>query len=708
MSIFSRAITQLRAATKNFTVGATMSAQSRRLSKDSIIINKVNVRPIYRKSADIQLWRNAIQQAENIYQQRHSLYDLYHDLFSDGFLARTVKKRIEAITNQEIRFKNKGKENEDIEKIIRSTAFTELLEEIINAKIFGHSLLELSWALPNGSDISITTLIPRRHVKPRFGIVTKEYWDLGGTSYIDNPNVVEVGKQEDLGELMAAAQYVIYKRGAFGDWAEYAEIFGTPFRWATYHNEQSRTMLEEALEKAGSAGYVVAPEDAKLQFLSNSGHTGNDTYKSLKDACNEEIAITILGNTMTTTEAKHSGFAQSYTHAATQEEVHLADRKFVLSILNEKLTPYLTRLGYKTKNGLFSFDDEDKTPLISRVDIDLKVATQVPVGDGYWYEKYGIPKPTPEEVQTINDRRDVAAQRLTTETNNNTDPKKPEKKKTKLKTRLANLNNFSQLALKSDCCHTTLSDNDLFDVAFKKIPDNIQGEFITAIWDEIDLEIHKKALWSEIFNRLKNQAEAGYGERFTDKNQDITKSITENIAEFTSHKLHTMTEALKKAKERADGSVQVFEDKANILMVRHTERYLEVEEQAAYMLSHSAERWHEYQKATDLYPSIEYQTVGDSLVRDSHAAMDGLIRPITDPIWEKWFPPNGWNCRCITLQSDDEPRDGADSSGAKDPDKGFAHNPGITGKLWDDQHPYFNVSKKVGETLNKEAKNYTQ
>jgi Protein of unknown function (DUF935) len=405
MSIFNRAITTLRAATKNFAIGAAMYAQSRRLPKNSVIINKLNVRPIYRKSADIQLWRNAIQQAEGIYQQRHTLYDLYHDLFSDGFLARTVKKRIEAITNQEICFKIKGKENEDMEKLIRSTAFTDLLEEIVNAKIWGHSLVELSWALPNSSDISVTTLIPRRHVKPRYGIVTKEYYDVTGIDYLDNPSVIEAGKQEDLGELMAAAQYVIYKKGSFGDWAEYAEVFGTPFRWATYHNEQSRTMLEEALEKAGSAGYVVAPEDAKLQFLSNAGHTGNDTYRSLKDACNEEIAITILGNTMTTTEAKHSGFAQSLTHADTQEEVHLADRKFVLSVLNEKLIPYLTRLGYRTKNGVFAFDDEDKTPITARIDVDLKLASQIPIGDTYWYEKYGIPKPTPEEVQTINDRK---------------------------------------------------------------------------------------------------------------------------------------------------------------------------------------------------------------------------------------------------------------------------------------------------------------
>jgi SPP1 gp7 family putative phage head morphogenesis protein len=48
----------------------------------------------------------------------------------------------------------------------------------------------------------------------------------------------------------------------------------------------------------------------------------------------------------------------------------------------------------------------------------------------------------------------------------------------------------------------------------------------------------------------------------------------------------------------------------------------------------------------DLIWGYTYVTVGDDRVRESHALMNGVTRPKDDPIWDLWWPPNGWNCRC--------------------------------------------------------------
>ena len=47
---------------------------------------------------------------------------------------------------------------------------------------------------------------------------------------------------------------MIYKRGGFGDWAEYAEIFGMPFQVAKYNNydEATRQELIRALEQSAT------------------------------------------------------------------------------------------------------------------------------------------------------------------------------------------------------------------------------------------------------------------------------------------------------------------------------------------------------------------------------------------------------------------------------------------------------------------------
>lgn len=375
-----------------------------------VVINHVDVRPINRRNQDIQTWRSALIQAENDYQQRSALYDLYADMLLDGHLKSVIGKRITAVTNRTITFAKGGKPVDQVTALTRKKFFRDFLKEALNSLFWGHTLMELSWPMPGDKQMQgKTTLIPRKHVKPKFGIVTRNAYDMDGLPYRESPwnaNLVEIGDNDELGLILQAAQYVIYKRGSFGDWAEYAEVFGMPFRWATYNNEESRKILEEALDKAGSAGYVVAPQDAQLQFLTAGSQTSTDIFPVLRDACNEEIDVTILGNTMTTTEAKHSGYAQSQTHQQGQDEIHQDDRLFILQVLNESLTPYLAALGYPVEGGEWQFFEEETLSMAQRIEIDLKVSSMVPIAQDYWYETYKVPKPDPSELEDIEEPED--------------------------------------------------------------------------------------------------------------------------------------------------------------------------------------------------------------------------------------------------------------------------------------------------------------
>lgn len=47
-----------------------------------------------------------------------------------------------------------------------------------------------------------------------------------------------------------------------------------------------------------------------------------------------------------------------------------------------------------------------------------------------------------------------------------------------------------------------------------------------------------------------------------------------------------------------------------------------------------------------LRPYWQYDAVQDSHTRPSHLAMDGRVFPADHRIWDVWFPPNGFRCRC--------------------------------------------------------------
>ena len=51
----------------------------------------------------------------------------------------------------------------------------------------------------------------------------------------------------------------------------------------------------------------------------------------------------------------------------------------------------------------------------------------------------------------------------------------------------------------------------------------------------------------------------------------------------------------------------------------------------------------------EVLPYWKYLTLGDERVRESHAALHGLILPADDPFWKTHYPPWDWGCRCRVI-----------------------------------------------------------
>lgn len=64
--------------------------------------------------------------------------------------------------------------------------------------------------------------------------------------------------------------------------------------------------------------------------------------------------------------------------------------------------------------------------------------------------------------------------------------------------------------------------------------------------------------------------------------------------------------------------------------------------QTAYMAGRHAAQM----ELTQERPYWMYTAVMDGRTRPGHAALHGLVFRADDPIWDSFYPPNGWNCRC--------------------------------------------------------------
>lgn len=112
-------------------------------------------------------------------------------------------------------------------------------------------------------------------------------------------------------------------------------------------------------------------------------------------------------------------------------------------------------------------------------------------------------------------------------------------------------------------------------------------------------------------------------------------------------------------------------------------------------------RYQQLAEDVELFPYWQYDAVNDSRTRPTHLAMNGRVWPANHPVWDQWYPPNGFRCRCsvtpltrgqaerrgLTVEHDDPtnkpifpvaPRTGLTSTVPVQllPDPGFAYHPG--------------------------------
>jgi SPP1 gp7 family putative phage head morphogenesis protein len=135
---------------------------------------------------------------------------------------------------------------------------------------------------------------------------------------------------------------------------------------------------------------------------------------------------------------------------------------------------------------------------------------------------------------------------------------------------------------------------------------------------------------------------------------EMIRHLQANVYEFSFAKSYQQLRALTQALYGKDGHIIPFHEFREVAIRINNEvavRHLETEYNTAIASAQMASRWVQFEADKKEFPLLTYQTVGDGSVRPSHAALDGVTRPVEDPFWSEYYPPNGWGCRCDVIQA---------------------------------------------------------
>jgi SPP1 gp7 family putative phage head morphogenesis protein len=203
-------------------------------------------------------------------------------------------------------------------------------------------------------------------------------------------------------------------------------------------------------------------------------------------------------------------------------------------------------------------------------------------------------------------------------------------------------------------------------------------------------------LVQETADELADAIGEGYGDLSVDWDTPdhlMLEKLVENVFSFSAAKSYQQLQDITNALIDGDGKQREFSDfkeAVEALGYKYNVDWLQTEYQTAVGSATMAARWAEYKKEADIFPMLQYQTVGDDRVRAEHKLLDGVIKHINDEFWKTYYPPNGWNCRCDVLQMpESDAKESATPVHLPQVTPMFKTNLAENGLLFPKNHPYY-------------------
>lgn len=641
------------------------------------------IKPMSPSQAKMTLkrWKDAKASALNAdYPDMNPMYEMYDDEGIDLFLSSTIQTRILRVQQSKFVWVDKDKKaNEDANTLFKKQWFLDFLKFAMQS-IFEHFRLIELFDIDQNGELKKCKVVNKYNVKSKKGIVTKETYDETGIDYLSGPismYYLPVGDPNELGLLFKVVPIILAIKSALGQWSEFNEKLGIPFRTVTTNAGDSKRQQQLAviMEEMGSAGWAVLNENEKVELLAINGSNPTQCFKELINLLDARIATYMLGQSSTTDSSKNKG---TYGSMAILQEiseiVHQSDLTFIEYLVNDELKNKLIALSskYQILSELkFEWDKSIDLTVKETVDYVVALSDIYEIDPKYVSEKTGIP--------ILGLKKQSSPGTLP--------PTPPIKKKSPLK---ADLKAFYG----NVCCqgHDVILASSLpsFDDDILRIAKAIFEGKQKGI---VDIPLIKKTA-----AYLQQGITSGFGTTTDATDKAMLESLTKNVQLFSGFKTYDQLLEITNLLKDENGKQREWPAFKNEVLKSNKDynvNYLKAEYDQANVGSQMASYWQEIQRNKDTLPYLKFVATNDSRTTAICKSLDGFTARVDDPIWLQYFLPLHWHERSNIIQLADAVESNKSDFKFMELQPMFKNNIGITGVAFPSTHPYFDTSVKV-------------
>jgi len=330
---------------------------------------------------------------------------VYQELLADprvGACAEQRKAAVRALSWSIARNLAEPPHAELVRSIFAALDIDRIMNEILNAPLFGYQPLEVLWQHANGRLIpgDVQGKPPRWFVfdqdnalrlRTRDNLIQGE--PVPARKFLlarHNPSF-----ENPYGERVLARVFwpVVFKKGGLRFWLTCVEKFGVPYLVGKHPRGMGQEEIDaiaRRLEDAVQDAVLVIPDDASIDIKESNRVSTGTIFQQLKSTCDQDIAVAILGQNLTTS-VQSGSLSAAQVHDRVRGEIKDSDAKIVARVLNQ-LILWIMELNFPNHHApVFLFEDDARIdPALAQRDKMLMDSGRIRFTKRYFQRAYGL------------------------------------------------------------------------------------------------------------------------------------------------------------------------------------------------------------------------------------------------------------------------------------------------------------------------------